>query len=225
MKRTLIATMIGLLMGVMIMVDCQSQAQETEVMEAIELPEPSTDGDMSVEEAINRRRSIREFADKALTSEQLGQLTWSAQGTTEPGRGLRAAPSAGATYPLEMYLVTPEGLFQYRPRDHALLQLGTADLRPELAAAALGQAHVRQAPLDIVITGIYERTAGKYGDRARRYVHMEAGHAAENIHLQAVALGLGSVPVGAFDDDDVAGVLDLPADEAPLYIIPVGHPK
>lgn len=225
MKRTLAAAMIGLLMGVTIMVNCESQIQETEVVDVIDLPDPNTDGQMSVEEAISRRRSIRRFADKKLSTEQLGQLAWAAQGITEPSQGLRAAPSAGATYPLEMYLVTPDGLFHYRPRDHSLLQLATTDLRADLASAALGQAHVRDAPADIVIAGIYERTAGRYGERARRYVHMEAGHAAQNVHLQAVALGLGSVPVGAFDDNGVSGVLDLPADEAPLYIIPIGHPQ
>lgn len=225
MKRTLAAIMIGLLMGVTVMVNCESQTQDTEVVQVIELPDPTTDGQMSVEEAISRRRSIRRFAQKELTAEEMGQLAWSAQGITEPAQGLRAAPSAGATYPLEMYLVTPDGLFHYRPRDHSVLQLGTTDLRADLASAALGQEHVRDAPADIVITGIYDRTAQRYGERARRYVHMEAGHAAENIHLQAVALGLGSVPVGAFNDSRVSDVLDLPADEAPLYIIPVGHPQ
>lgn len=225
MRRTLAIFVVALVVGVMMMTDCTTAAQETAAEDVIDLPEADTDGQMSLEEAISRRRSVRSFSAKELSIQQLGQLAWAAQGITEPAQGLRAAPSAGATYPLEVYLVTTDGLYQYRPKGHSLLQIGTDDLRQQLAAAALGQEWVSEATVNIVIAGVYERTAGRYGDGARRYVHMEAGHAAENIHLQAVALGLGSVPVGAFDDDGVAEVLDLAADEAPLYIIPVGYPE
>ncbi|MFO7945885.1 MAG: SagB/ThcOx family dehydrogenase [Armatimonadota bacterium] len=225
MRRTLAIFVVALVVGVMMMTDCTTAAQETAAEDVIDLPEADTDGQMSVEEAISRRRSVRSFSAKELSIQQIGQLAWAAQGITEPSQGLRAAPSAGATYPLEVYLVTTDGLYQYRPEGHSLLQIGTDDLRQPLAAAALGQEWVSEANVNIVIAGVYERTAGRYGDRARRYVHMEAGHAAENILLQAVALGLGAVPVGAFDDDGVAEVLDLAADEAPLYIIPVGYPE
>jgi SagB-type dehydrogenase family enzyme len=191
----------------------------------IVLPPPVTEGGMSVPEAIAKRRSVRQFTQEALTLEQISQLAWAAQGITDPVRQFRAAPSAGATYPLELYLFTAEGVFRYVPKDHKLVQLGAQDRRRELAAAALGQDFVRQAPLDFVITAIYERTSARYGGRAERYVHMEIGHVAENILLQAVALGLGAVPVGALREQAISDLLDLPSGETPLYIVPVGHPQ
>jgi SagB-type dehydrogenase family enzyme len=138
--------------------------------------------------------------------------------------GHRTAPSAGATYPLEVYAVTAERVSRYLPGEHALSPVGAGDVRPELAAAAIGQETVATAPLVMVITGVVSRTAARYGTRAERYVWMEAGHAAQNVLLQAVALGLGAVPVGAFDDDRVRAVVGAPADEKPLYLVPVGHP-
>jgi SagB-type dehydrogenase family enzyme len=180
---------------------------------------------MSVEEALARRRSVRSFAARDLTEEQISQLAWAAQGVTEPRMGLRTAPSAGALYPLEIYLVKKDGVFHYIPEGHELAQISSADVRGRLAEAALGQSSVREAPLDIVIAAVYERTSSKYGSRAERYVHIEAGHAAQNLHLQAVALGLASVPVGAFDDNAVSKTLGLPPEERPLYIIPVGNPR
>lgn len=190
----------------------------------ISLPLPTTDGAMSLERALSLRRSVRRFAPEPLTLAQIGQLAWAAQGITEPNRGFRTAPSAGALYPLELYLLTPDGVFHYLPQGHKLVQLSDRDLREDLSAAALGQGCVSGAPLDIVITGIYERTAAKYGPRSELYVHLEAGHVAQNLHLQAVALGLGSVPVGAFDEAAVQRLLDLSANQTPLYIIPIGHP-
>ncbi len=191
----------------------------------IELPKPATRGSMSLEEAISKRRSQRSFASGDLSQEQISQLLWSAQGITanKGGFSLRSAPSAGALYPIEVYLLTRGGLFHYIPEGHKLEVLSEADLRKSLALAALGQASVSQAPADIVICAVYSRVAGKYGQRASRYVDIEAGHVAENIHLQAVALGLGSVPVGAFNDEDLKRILSLPQEQEPLYIIPVGY--
>ncbi len=191
----------------------------------IVLPPPVTEGGMSLPEAIAKRRSVRQFTEEALTLDQISQLAWAGQGITDPTRQFRAAPSAGATYPLELYLFTAEGVFRYVPKGHKLVQLGTQDRRRELAAAALGQDFVRQAPLDFVITAVYERTSARYGDRAERYVHMEIGHVAENILLQAVALGLGAVPVGALQEQAISDLLGLRSAETPLYIIPVGHPQ
>jgi SagB-type dehydrogenase family enzyme len=190
----------------------------------VALPPPSTDGEMSLEQTLAKRRSIRQFAREDLTLEQIGQLAWAAQGITKPDSGFRTAPSAGATYPLELYLLTKDGVFRYVPKGHKLARVSADDKRAALARAALGQGSVSSAPLDFVITGVYARTSSRYGDRAERYVVLEAGHVAQNIHLQAVALGLGSVPVGAYTDDAVPKVLDLSPDEVPLYIIPVGHP-
>jgi SagB-type dehydrogenase family enzyme len=189
------------------------------------LPAPQRAGKISVEEAIARRRSIREFKKSPLSDQELAQLLWATQGITHSG-GLRAAPSAGALYPLELYVATSEGFFHYQPQAHRLIRRSQHDLRASLARAALDQAMVREAPAVFVITAVFERTAQKYGPaRAPRYVHLEAGHAAQNLLLEAVALGLGAVPVGAFHDEPVEQALGLPADHKPLYLIPVGHPR
>jgi SagB-type dehydrogenase family enzyme len=177
-----------------------------------------------VEEAMHRRRSVRDFADVALSDAEHGQLLWAAQGITHRTMGLRTAPSAGALYPLEMYLVTKAGVFHYEPRAHELRQTVSTDVRKALFNAALRQEPVRDAPAVFVFAAVYERTARKYGARAERYVHMEAGHAAQNLLLQAVALDLVAVPIGAFEDDKVARALVLPRTHRPLYLVPLGHP-
>lgn len=189
------------------------------------LPPPSLAGAHSLEELLTERRSVRQFDHQPLTRAELGQLLWAAQGITHEA-GLRTAPSAGALYPLEVYVATEEGLFHYLPQGHRLQHLGRTDSRENLYRAALRQEAVRQAPAVFVLTAVYARTAQKYGrERTPRYVHLEAGHAAQNLLLQAVALGLGAVPVGAFDDAQVQEVLGLPAEHEPLYLIPVGHPQ
>jgi SagB-type dehydrogenase family enzyme len=207
----------------------------------IPFPEPDRAGDTSVEQTLAERRSIRDFRSDPLRPSQLGQLLWAAQGITEPmsapegwpwgewGGGLRAAPSAGALYPLEVYVVVDAveglepGVYHYVPEHHALERIGSADGRA-LASAALGQRPIAQAPAVLVLAAVYQRTAAKYGDRARRYVHMEAGAAAENVYLQAEALGLGTVFIGAFRDEAVRSTLGLPDHHAPLAILPVGQP-
>lgn len=198
--------------------------QEPPACRVIDLPEPGTTGALSVEAAIEQRRSVRQFTDETLTLAQVGQLAWAAQGITDRSREFRAAPSAGALYPIELYLVTPDGVHHYLPGHHAVEELNGTDRREALQEAALGQEPVGGAPMVMVVTGVFARTAAKYGDRAERYVYMEAGHVAQNVHLQAEALGLGSVPVGAFSDAAVGEALGLPEDHAPLYLIPVGHP-
>lgn len=189
----------------------------------IELPPPDMAGGATLTEAMATRRSVRDFRDQPLESAELSQLLWATQGITS-ATGQRTAPSAGGLYPLEVYLVTASGSYHYLPATHHLRLLGDADLRPDLAVAALSQESVGQAPAVVVIAAVFARTAGRYGDRAERYVQMEVGHAAQNLLLQAVALDLGAVPVGAFDDREVADVLGLPVDHDPLYLIPVGHP-
>jgi SagB-type dehydrogenase family enzyme len=180
---------------------------------------------LTLEEILYKRRSVREFTEEQLTLEELGQLLWAAQGMTHPA-GYRTAPSAGALYPLEVYVIQQEGVYHYDPQGHRLSIHMQGDVRPELHAAALRQEPVLKAPAVFVITAVYERTEKKYGEeRGPLYVHLEAGHAAQNLLLQAVALELGAVPIGAFHDDQVKEVLSLPADQQPLYLIPVGHPK
>lgn len=191
----------------------------------IQLPKPLTKGKISLEEAILKRRSQRRFSQKDLNLEQISQLLWSGQGITgqRGGFSFRAVPSAGALYPMEIYVLTRDGLFHYLPEGHNLEILGNKDLRKALAGSALGQDAISQAPLDIIICSVYSRVTSKYGQRGIRYAHIEAGHLAQNIHLQAVALGLGSVPIGAFSDEEVKKILLLPEDHEPLYIIPVGY--
>ncbi len=194
-------------------------------VEYITLPEPLLKGKMSVEEAIQKRRSVRSFDSRELSLETISQLLWATQGITEPSYGLRAAPSAGALYPLEVYLVKSDGVYHYIPRGHKLERVSEKDVRSALARAALGQGFIGEAPISIVLTAIPSRTTSKYRSRGIRYVHMEIGYAAENLHLQGVALGLGSVSVGAFQDSEVARVLGLPKGEEPLIIVPLGYPR
>jgi len=194
----------------------------------IELPEPQYDSDVSIEQSLLRRRSIRSYTGESLTLKEVAQLLWAAQGVTDP-TGFRTAPSAGAIYPLELYVVAGDvqdlspGVYRYEPDEHQLLRTVEVDKRAELAKAALGQHFVGEGAIVIVFTAVYERTTGKYGDRGIRYVHMEVGHAAQNLCLQAAAMDLGVVTVGAFYDEELGELLDLPGDEQPLYIIPVGR--
>ena len=198
----------------------------------VRLPPGNQEGVISLEESIAGRRSVRRYAAEPLTMSQLSQLLWAAQGLTG-GAGLRAAPSAGATYPMEVFVLTgewsveglPAAIYHYRTDTHSMSVHAPHDARAALAGAALGQGFVAQAPAVIVLCATYERTSRTYGSRADRYVHMEAGHIGENISLQAVALGLATVMVGAFEDDAVADVMGLPRDVRPLYIIPAGKPK
>jgi SagB-type dehydrogenase family enzyme len=177
-----------------------------------------------LEETLASRRSVRAFTGESLSDDEISQLLWAAQGVTDAA-GLRTAPSAGALYPLELYVARSSGLYHFQPPRHELRLRDNDDLRQAIHAAALGQDPLMDAPAVFVITAVYARTRAKYGARAERYVHMEAGHAAQNLLLQAVALDLGGVPIGAFDDDRVSEVLGLPENEAPQYLIPIGHPR
>ena len=206
----------------------------------IKLSLPQLKGEVSLEETILRRRAVRRYRREPLDLSQLSQILWSAQGITGT-RGFRAAPSAGATYPLEIFVFvgkqsiiaskakqTPEelqaGIYHYEPKSHSLSLHTSGDLRPDLARAALDEEFIVQAPVDIVICALYHRTSYRYGSRGERYVHMEVGHVGENIHLQAVALGLATVEVGAFHDEEVRNVLGVDEQIKPLYIMPVGKP-
>jgi len=191
--------------------------------EEIMLPEPETSKGIPVETAMKKRRSVRTFSEKELEIEKISQLLWAAQGITQKSTGYRTAPSAGALYPLELFLVKCDGVYHYRPQGHKLIKIMSKDLRIELAEGSVFQGFIAAAPASIVITGVFERTIQKYGQRGVRYVYMEAGHSCQNILLQAVSLGLGAVPVGAFDDDYLQNLLSLPPEYEILYIIPVGY--
>lgn len=191
----------------------------------IELPDPDIQGAIPLEQTLANRRSQRQFQTEPLSDSQLSQLLWSAQGVTHPS-GYRTAPSAGALYPLEIYAAMASGLYHYDPGTHTLVMIQEQDPRPSLHQAALRQNSVLEAPLVIIITADFARTAQKYGDaRSPQYVYLEAGHAAQNILLQAVALELGAVPIGAFYDGQLLEALSLPSDLTPVYLIPVGRPK
>jgi len=200
------------------------ESEDVAFQEIISLPEPKIKGEMSLEEAIKDRRSIRSFDEKDLNLEQISQLLWAAQGITDE-RGHRASPSAGALYPLELYIVKKDGAYHYVPEGHKLEMILKGDLRKKLKDACLGQQWIEEAPINIVITGIYERTTVKYGERGIRYVHLEAGHACQNILLQSISLGLGAVPVGACHDREVQEILNLEENYIPFYVIPIGYKK
>jgi len=196
-------------------------------MEKIELPRPEFRGRMSLEEAIARRRSVRSFEDKALEWEQLSQVLWAAQGVTGEvmGHGLRAAPSAGALYPIEVFVVDRGGVYHYLPREHTLEVVSGKDKREELCHASLSQDFIAQAPTSLVIAAVFERVERKYGQRGTRYTYAEAGHVSQNVYLQCEALGLATVTVGAFHDREVQGVLGLEQSHRPIYIMPIGYER
>lgn len=196
---------------------------------AIRLPEPRRSGPLSLEQAIQKRRSRREFRKDALSLEEIAQLLWSAQGVTDP-EGLRSVPSAGATYPLELYLLVVDvrslsaGLYHYVARDNALVRCRNGDLLPQLLRATRGQDWIAGASAVIVIAANPSRTRVKYGERGDRYTHFEVGHAAQNVCLQCEALDLCTAHVGAFDDGAVHRFLELNEEEVPLCLLPVGRP-
>ncbi len=208
----------------------QEPERSYDFREEVSLPEPRTSGPVSLEEAIRGRRSVRDFRMDPVNLDQVSQLLWAVQGITD-GNGLRAVPSAGATYPLEIYLIVgavealAPGVYRYAPERHTLDLLQSGDLREEVAAAALGQSWIAQAPITILVAAVFSRTTGRYGDRGRQYVHMEMGHAAQNAYLQAEALGLGTTMVGAFRDQALAEAAGLLFEEHPLGLLPVGVPR
>ncbi len=195
----------------------------------IPLPKPRFKGELSLEEVILRRRSTRAFSSRTITKSQLSQLLWACQGIT---RGYyRTVPSAGATYPLEVFLLVGEGgvesldggVYRYVHQEHSIIHHLSGDLRKGLCSACLEQGFIRKAPLSFVVCAEYSRTTASYGDRGVRYVHMEVGHLGQNLALQGEALELCSVMVGAFRDEDVSRVINLSLELKPLYVIPVGY--
>ncbi len=194
----------------------------------IDLPEPVTDGQMSLEKTLTLRRSIRSYTEEPLTVSEVSQLLWSAQGITNE-RGYRTAPSAGATFPLEMFLVVSnvegmeKGLYHYHPEGHRLEFIREADLAEPLYQASLSQSMILEGGVVLVFGAIFERTTERYGERGIRYVHNEIGHASQNVHLQAAALDLGTVVIGAYNDDEVEEALRLGDQYRVLYLMPVGN--
>lgn len=195
------------------------------------LPGPVLKGDVSVEQAIKHRRTIRSYRSKPLSPEQFSQILWAAQGVTEDRGYKRSAPSGGALYPLDIYAVVGEngvkalgaGIYHYDPVKHAALLITKGDFREDVARTALSQMWMAGAPLNLVITSEYRRITSKYGARGERYAMIEAGHVGQNIFLQAQALGLRAGIVGAFHDNDVIRILKIKRSHEPLLIMPVGY--
>lgn len=216
-----------LLVGGLLAATCSAEP-ETPMAQTIRLPEARRSGSSSVEKALQGRRSLRDFGARPLALEELAQLLWAAQGVTQAG-SYRTAPSAGALYPLEIYSVVGNvsgleaGVYRYLPIEHRLARVLEGDRRSAVASAALSQDWIRRAPAILVIAGVFERTARKYGVRAAQYVHFEAGCAAQNVALQGVALGIGGVVVGAFDDAELAKAAGLAPGERPIVLLPAGR--
>lgn len=205
----------------------QSEVLHKQTEGMIKLPGVTTDGQMSLEKAMSLRRSIRTYADEPLSLGDLSQLLWSAQGITNE-RGFRTAPSAGATFPLEIFVVVnrveglSKGIYHYLPFDHELALVRTDDVLEPLFRACLSQSMILEAGATLVFAAVFERTTARYGSRGERYVYNEIGHASQNVHLQAAALDLGTVVIGAYRDDEVEDILQLGDQYRVLYLMPVG---
>jgi SagB-type dehydrogenase family enzyme len=198
----------------------------------VKLPTPEFRG-ISVEEALRKRRSVREYSKKPLTLSEISQLLWAAQGITGKiyKTLLRTSPSAGALYPFEIYIFANDvknlksGIYHFSVREHSLVLIKEGDFRDKLLRASLEQEMVRDAAAVFVLSAIFDRTRSKYGERGYRYVYMEAGHISQNIYLQATSLGLGTVVVGAFIDDKINELVGIDGrKEAVIAIQPVGRP-
>lgn len=199
------------------------------------LPSPILSSNFSLEEALQKRRSRRSYQKDALSPEQLSQVLWAAYGITKPtpkrpaiSGGLRTAPSAGALYPLEIYVLVGNvkgiepGVYKYHPIGHKIVSVMGKDIRTDLCAAALNQEMVKTAPVSLLYCAVFSRTMEKYGERGRRYVYMDLGHSAENVYLQVETLHLGTCVVAAFEDEKVKEIMPFAAEEEPLYIMPIG---
>jgi SagB-type dehydrogenase family enzyme len=209
-------------------------ASGTSFSQEILLPRPNQEGQVSVEEAIRERRTIRDFQGKALSLSQLGQLLWAGQGVTERGGfQRRAAPSGGGLYPLDLYAVVADqgvsgldsGIYRYFPKTHALSKVVGGDQRQSIAKKALHQMWMVDAPVIVAITAEYQRITRKYGERGIRYALIEVGHVGQNILLQAEALGLGAGIVGAFEDKEIASILKCSVGQDPICLLPVGYKR
>lgn len=231
-KRVMLLV-IAVLIGLYLILIPKKLSKETEIISQtkspieIELPAPTYSSQISIEEALKSRRSVRQYKHQAITLRQISQLLWAAQGISSD-TGCRTAPSAGALYPLEVYLIArnvknlSSGIYHYEPKKHVLKKLKEGDISLQLTQAAMGQQAVKSGAANIVITAVFSRTVKKYGKLGKRFVFMEAGHAAQNIYLQTVSLNLATVSIGAFDAAQVRQSMGI-IDEEPLYLLPVGE--
>ncbi len=195
--------------------------------ELLDLPAPLENSGMGLEEALRNRRSVRSYSEDPITIQQLSQLLWAAQGITTE-RGFRTAPSAGATFPLEIFVAVNQmnelstGLYHYLPHENKLTFLRSEDLSMPLYQACLSQSMLLDASVTIIFAAFTERTTSRYGERGMRFIHNEVGHASQNVHLQAAALDLGTVVIGAYRDEEVENILQLDGSPRVLYLMPIG---
>ncbi|ERP32194.1 SagB/ThcOx family dehydrogenase [Chitinivibrio alkaliphilus] len=189
------------------------------------LPTRDSTAESALEQTIRKRRSHRTFTNTALSEEEISRILFAGQGITEDTHGFRTAPSAGATYPLSLYVFTEEGVFLYVPTEHHLKKISSEDSREMLSQAALGQDFIAEAGATFLFSAIPQRTTNRYGSRGMQYIYMECGHAAQNMLLQATDLGLSGVPVGAFTEEALRPLLYHPDEEVPLYIISIGRER
>ncbi|MCF7804703.1 MAG: SagB/ThcOx family dehydrogenase [Candidatus Marinimicrobia bacterium] len=224
MKHSICSILLAMLFGGFLM------AQSSESQNLVELPAPDTTGTVTLEQSLQHRESVRDYSKDALTLTQLSQLLWAAQGVTRPAEGKRTAPSAGAQYPLEIYVAVGNvkdiaaGVYQYIPDSHSLKLHLKADTREGLSGATMGQSWIAGVPVVISLSGVYERITDRYSSRGELYTHIEVGAVAENIYLQATAQNLGTVFMGAVDYATIREVLELEAEVQPFGLMPVGHP-
>jgi len=191
-------------------------------MEKIKLQAPEKKGKDLIE-VLKERRTIRKYnPKKELDINQISLLLWATYGITDDTYGLRTAPSAGARYPLEIFVCKKDGVLRFIPEEHSLLKISTEDIREKLAKHSYNQDFIKDAPCSFVIMAEFERTTSRYGKRGIRYVYIDAGHAAQNLLLAATYLSLSACPVGAFDDKKIKETLGVKFE--PIYIIPVGYP-
>lgn len=221
MKRLVI---LGIILACFATLGMSQRRTRISPQKIIQLTDPNLTGTLTFEAALAKRRSVRQFSSEALKRTQIGQLAWAGQGITDKQRGLRTAPSAGSIHPIELFIATNEGLFAYRPAEHSLQQTSEEDVRGRLAQATATPEPVVGAGCAIIVTGSSRKLAGRFGNKSRTYLALEAGHVAQNIQLQAVCMGLGSVPVVGLDTAAVRKVCRMSRELEPLYIICVGYP-
>jgi SagB-type dehydrogenase family enzyme len=186
-------------------------------------------GGVPVELAISSRRSERRFTGKVMSAVELSHILYYACGITDRRDGFRAAPSAGATYPIEVYPIINNiedfttGVYRYAIVDHQLEIVHEGDFRRDIIRAAIGQSYLGEANAILVLSAVFFRTQRQYGERSDRYILLEAGHIAQNACLIATSMGLGSCVVGAFDDAAFNRLIGADGrNESVLYLIAVG---
>jgi len=201
---------------------------------SIALPAPEQVVTSSVDQALRQRRSIRSYSDRPLSIEQLSYLLWASTGIQRRARNFefRTAPSAGALYPIETYVVVnnvenvPQGLYHYSIKQHTLEELQTGDISQAITTAAMGQRICSQAAAVFIWTAVFQRTKWRYRDRAYRYIYLDAGHIAQNLALSATSLGLGSCQIGALFDEEVNEIVGVDGiEESTIYMTVAGWPQ